>query len=126
VNFFYLPIRTAQIYFSTILVVTENVCDQKDTTNTNPKNPLQEFCSPNINSDALLDLIARFSDYDKKVGNNEPACLYYGLTSRKLNLPNSKGSALGKCEYTMFSIQIINIYFKYDKDGHGEDIYAMN
>jgi hypothetical protein len=76
--------------------VTQNICDQKDTNNNHTSNPLREFCSPDINSDTLLDLIARYGDYYKKTNNNEPACLYYGLTSRKLKLQNNKGTALGQ------------------------------
>jgi hypothetical protein len=77
------------------------------TSNNGPLNPLQEFCSPNIESSALLDLLVRFGDYNKKINNNEAACLYYGLTSRKLKLQNNKGVALGKCEYTIFLFQSI-------------------
>ena len=68
---------------------------------------MKEFCAPNIDSDALLDLIARFGNYNKKTSNNEGACLYYGLTSRKLKLQHNKGTALGKCEHTIFSFQPI-------------------
>ncbi|CAF0731565.1 unnamed protein product [Adineta steineri] len=74
-----------------ISVVTDNICNKKNLTN----NPLEEFCSSDINSDALLDLIVRYSDYDKQHNNNEQACLYYGLTSRKLKLQNNQGIALG-------------------------------
>jgi hypothetical protein len=81
---------------SSLPVVTQNVCDQKDPASQQRKNPLREFCSPNINSDALLDLVVRYGDYDKKTSNNQPACLYYGLTSRKLRLENNQGIALGQ------------------------------
>lgn len=77
-------------------MVTQHVCDQKDSDSQQRKNPLREFCSPNINSDALLDLIVRYGDYKKKTSDNEPACLYYGLTSRKLKLENNQGIALGQ------------------------------
>lgn len=103
----YLRIRILLVYFTNTLVVTENVCNQKDISNNQPNNPLREFCSPDINSDVLLDLIARFSDYHKKTSSSEPACLYYGLTSRKLKLQNNKGTALGKCEYKIFFFRLI-------------------
>ncbi len=83
------------MYSNEILVVTQNVCDEK---NNDPNNPLREFCLPDINSDVLLDLIAQFGNYYKKTSTSESACLYYGLTSRKLKLQNNKGTALGKYE----------------------------
>ncbi|CAF3750983.1 unnamed protein product [Rotaria sordida] len=86
---------TIQFFVHGITVVTRNVCDQKHTKNNDIENPLREFCSPNINSDTLLDLIARFGDYDRKTSNNKPACLYYGFTSRKLKSQNSKATTLG-------------------------------
>ncbi|CAF0758653.1 unnamed protein product [Adineta steineri] len=82
---------TVQFFVHGITVVTDNICNKKNLTN----NPLEEFCSSDINSDALLDLIVRYSDYDKQHNNNEQACLYYGLTSRKLKLQNNQGIALG-------------------------------
>ncbi|CAF0997501.1 unnamed protein product [Adineta ricciae] len=82
---------TIQFFVHGITVVTQHVCDQK-----NPRDdPLQEFCSPNIDSDEILDLIVRYSDYNKKQNDYQGACLYYGLTSRKLRLQNNKGTALG-------------------------------
>ncbi len=86
-----------------LLVITQNVCDGKNTNTNNPNDPIREFCSTNINSDALLDLVVRFSDYDRKTSNSEAACLYYGLTSRKLKLQNDNGVALG----TIFFIHLI-------------------
>jgi hypothetical protein len=78
-------------------VVTQNVCDQnqKDPLATHRNNPLREFCSSNIKSDALLDLMVRFADFEKKTSGTEAACLYYGFTSRKLTLHNKDGVALG-------------------------------
>ena len=58
-------------------------------------NPIYKFCETNINSDALLDLLVQFTDYHRKNSNSEAACLYYGLTSRKLKLQNENGIALG-------------------------------
>ncbi|UJR29977.1 hypothetical protein I4U23_017524 [Adineta vaga] len=86
---------TIQFFVYGITVVTQNVCDEKDSNHNQADNPLREFCSSNINSDSILDLIVRYSDYHKKQNNNQGACLYYGLTSRKLQLQNSKGTALG-------------------------------
>lgn len=76
-------------------VVTEHICNQRSLNNNQRTNPLKPFCSDKINSDALLDLIAQFADYDKKTSQNHPACLYYGITSRRLHLQNNEGIALG-------------------------------
>lgn len=84
-----------RIRIFSIAVVTQQVCDEKDPNSNQPKNPLKEFCAEQINSDVLLDLIARFGDYNRKNSNNEPACLYYGITSRHLKLQNNQGIALG-------------------------------
>ncbi|CAF2699454.1 unnamed protein product [Rotaria sp. Silwood2] len=86
---------TVQFFVHGITVVTQNICDQNHTNNNDLENPIREFCSTNINSDKLLDLIARFGDYDRKTSNNAPACLYYGFTSRKLKSQNSKATTLG-------------------------------
>ncbi|CAF2076000.1 unnamed protein product [Rotaria magnacalcarata] len=86
---------TVQFFVHGITIVTQNLCDEKNSSENHLKNPLQEFCSLNINSDTLLDLIARYGDYHRKASNNEPACLYYGFTSRKLKSQNSKATTLG-------------------------------
>jgi len=77
-------------------VVTKSICDQAAIHESISDNPLPKFCSPSITSDALLDLVARFGDYNK-ISNNQAACLYYGLTSRQLKLKDDKGIALGEC-----------------------------
>ena len=86
-------------------MVTKNVCDQNqpNSSNVDRKNPLKEFCSSNVKSDALLDLMVRFADFDKKTSGAESACLYYGFTSRKLTLPNSDGVALGSFRIRHFT-----------------------
>jgi len=100
--------------------VTQNICDQKHTNNNHIDNPLREFCSLDINSDALLDLIVRYADYYKKTNHNEPACLYYGLTSRKLKLQNSKGTALGRWNHTivLFNAYVISAWLGWSWRGH--------
>ena len=82
---------------SVFLVVTQNVCDQhqQDPVAIDRNSPLREFCSLNVQSDALLDLMVRFADFEKKTSGTESACLYYGFTSRKLMLLNSDSVALG-------------------------------
>jgi len=75
-----------------ISVITQTICDEK---NDQSKTVLHEFCNEEISSDALLDLVVRFSDYDKQTSDSEPGCLYYGMTSRTLRLQNNKGIALG-------------------------------
>ena len=80
------------------LVVTQNICDGKIPDHQDPKDPIRDFCAGDIDSDALLDLVARFGDYHGKTSTSERACLYYGLTSRKLKLRNEKGIALGQYE----------------------------
>ena len=78
-------------------MVTQNVCDGKNPDHNDPKDPIREFCASEINSDVLLDLVARFGDYHGRTSGGEVACLYYGLTSRKLKLKDDSGTALGKC-----------------------------
>lgn len=78
-----------------VLVVTKNLCNEKNSSNDRLQKHLVKFCSNNINSDKLLDLIAEFSEYHRLISNNEPACLYYGFTSRKLKSQNSKATTLG-------------------------------
>ena len=73
-------------------MITQTICDEQ---NDKSKTVLHEFCTEEISSDALLDLVVRFSDYDKQTSGSEPGCLYYGITSRTLRLQNNKGIALG-------------------------------
>ena len=76
-------------------MVTDRVCDPNNIRDNQQKNPLVAFCADQINSDGLLDLIAQFGDYEKKTSNQQPACLYYGITSRQMKLQDNDGIALG-------------------------------
>lgn len=76
--------------------MTDHVCDPNNIKNNQRKSPLTEFCADQINSDGLLDRIAQFGDYDKKTGHQQPACLYYGITSRQMKLQDNDGIALGQ------------------------------
>lgn len=75
-------------------MVTQSVCDEKQMSNDDSQKFLRTFCREDISSDALMDLIVQYSDHKEK-DNVESACLYYGITSRKLRLQNNKGIALG-------------------------------
>lgn len=79
-------------------MVTQNVCDGKSPDHQDSKDPIRDFCATDITSDVLLDLVARFGDYYGKNSDGESACLYYGLTSRKLKLKDDQGTALGNYE----------------------------
>ena len=96
---------------SLFLVVTQNVCDenQQDPMAVHRNSPLREFCSLNVQSDALLDLMVRFADFEKKTSGTESACLYYGFTSRKLMLLNSNSVALGSFVCSFFDVSMIDI-----------------
>ena len=75
--------------------MTDHICNSGNNNQNQRTNILNEFCADKINSDGLLDLIVRFGDYEKKANQNQAACLYYGITSRRLNLQDSAGIALG-------------------------------
>ncbi|CAF0862507.1 unnamed protein product [Didymodactylos carnosus] len=76
-----------------ISMVTNLMCSSNSSVDTT--NPLIKFCSLDLSSSNMLDLMALYSDYESKTSGHIRACLYYDVTSRLLQLYDGVGTALG-------------------------------